>query len=282
MLVGWRSARCIQPHRFIEIVWRGLRHRAIIRAVSHTPHLLLETLAYFVAARVYWRAQPALQPPPRDRFLLLACAIFGAAVGSKALHVLEHLPALLTRQDLALWIGGKSVLGGFLGGTLGVELAKRAIGWPAPTGDAWVAPITVGLVIGRLGCQLSGLWDQTYGNPTTLPWGWDYGDGISRHPAAAYEMIGMALLYVAIRHRWLTHAGARFAAILLGYCALRFVLEYLKPPFGPLAPGTLPVALYVGLTAIQWAALVGGVWYGLLLYRRLGHSDVAPSLTTSA
>ncbi len=253
-----------------------------MRGVSHTPHLALETLAYFIAARVYWRAQPALQPPQRDRFLLLACAVFGAALGSKGLHVLEHLPALLARHDLALWIGGKSVLGGFLGGTLGVELAKRAIGWREPTGDAWVTPIAIGLVIGRLGCQLSGLWDQTYGNPTTLPWGWNYGDGISRHPVAAYEMLGVSLLYVAFRRRWPERAGARFASLLLGYCILRFVLEYLKPPFGPLAPGTLPVALYAGLTAIQWAALAGGAWYGLLLRRRLAVAHASQLIRTSA
>ena len=251
-------------------------------AVSHTPHLIFETLAYFVAARVYWRAQPALQPLPADRFLLLACAIFGAALGSKGLHVFEHLPTLLARHDMALWIGGKSVLGGLLGGTLGVELAKRTIGWRAPTGDAWVAPIVVGLVIGRLGCQLSGLWDQTYGNPTSLPWGWDYGDGIARHPVAAYEMIGVTLLYVAVTTRWHDRPGARFAALLFGYSALRFVLEYLKPPFGPLAPDTLPVALYAGLTAIQWAAVAGCAWYGLLLRRRLALADATLRLRTSA
>jgi phosphatidylglycerol---prolipoprotein diacylglyceryl transferase len=232
-------------------------------------HLIFESLAYFIAARIYWRATPiGPQPPARDRFLLLGAAVFGAALGSKSLHACEHLPALLERRDLALWLGGKSVLGGFLGGTLAVEIAKRAIHWQAPTGDAWFTPIAVGLIIGRLGCQLSGLWDQTYGNPTSLPWGWNYGDGIPRHPAAAYEMLGVALLWVGLRGRWALRPGARFAALLLGYCVLRLLLEFCKPPFGPLAPGTLPVAQYGMLTAIQWAALGGIVWYGLLLRRR--------------
>lgn len=245
-------------------------------------HFALETLAYFVAARWYWRAaRLGPQPPPRDRFLLLACAVFGAALGSKLLHVFEHLPALLERRDMALWLGGKSVLGGFLGGTVGVEIGKRSIGWRQATGDTWVVPITLGLLIGRLGCQLSGLWDQTYGNPTTLPWGWNYGDGIPRHPVAAYEMFGVMLLYLAIRHRFDPFPGARFAALLLGYSALRLALECLKPPFGPLAPGTLPVALYAGLTAIQWAALFGIVWYGVLLRRRLTVVE-SPAATRAA
>jgi phosphatidylglycerol---prolipoprotein diacylglyceryl transferase len=239
-------------------------------------HLLFETLAYVIAARLYWRAAAtAPQPAARERFLLLGCAVFGAAVGSKMLHVLEHLPALLARRDVALWLGGKSVLGGFLGGTLGVEIGKRMIGWRAPTGDAWVTPIAAGLVIGRIGCQLSGVWDQTYGVATSLPWGWNYGDGIPRHPVAAYEMIGVSLLWLFVRRRWQEGAGARFAALLFGYCALRLVLEFLKPPFGSLAPGTLPVALYASLTAIQWAALVGMLWYGQLLRRRLAPQRAA-------
>ena len=243
-------------------------------------HFLFESAAYFVAARVYWQARlVSVQPPPRDRFLLLACAVFGAALGSKGLHIFEHLSVLRERNDIALWLGGKSVLGGFLGGTLGVEIGKRAIGWTVPTGDAWVAPIAIGLVIGRFGCQVSGLWDQTYGNATSLPWGWNYGDGLRRHPVAAYEMVGVVVLFLAIRTRFSEAAGARFAALLLGYCALRFGIEFLKPPFGPLAPGTLPVALYGSLTAIQWAAIAGAMWYGLLLRRRL--SDAAPNAGTS-
>lgn len=245
------------------------------------PHLVLEALAYFIAGRLYWRERNAgLQPPPRDRFLLLGCAVFGAALGAKVLHILEHLPTLMARADAQLYLAGKSVLGGFLGGTAAVELGKRLIGWRAPTGDAWVAPIAAGLVIGRLGCQLSGTWDQTYGIATALPWGWDYGDAVLRHPVAAYELLAVTLLFVTIRGRWVDTPGARFAMLLLGYCVIRLVLEFLKPPYGPVAGDALPVALYAGLTAIQWAALSGVVWFALLFRaRRAGgvpRADIVP------
>lgn len=248
-----------------------------------TAHVVLEALAYFVAARVYWRTRTSSeQPASRDRFLLLASAVFGAAVGSKGLHTLEHLPALHSSGDAALWLGGKSVLGGFLGGTLAVELAKRAIGWRAATGDAWVTPICLGLLIGRLGCQLSGVWDQTYGNATVLPWAWDYGDGVPRHPVAAYEMLGVGLLFASLRQRWSDAPGARFAALMFGYCALRLVLEWLKPPFGPVAAGTLPVALFGALTAIQWAAVLGLVWFGALFRRRVRARAAAVTLLSGS
>ncbi len=199
-----------------------------------------------------------------NRLALVAGAVFGAALGSKLLHVLEHLPFLMEHGTLELWLGGKSVVGGFIGGTLGVELAKRMVGWRHSTGDAWVPAIAAGLVIGRIGCQLSGLWDQTYGVPTSLPWGWDYGDAIPRHPTAADEIILIVGLYWLVRSRWSEFPGARFAAFLGGYCLIRFALEFLKPPFGAMADGTLATELYggpdrntVGVAGRGWSATPG-------------------------
>jgi phosphatidylglycerol:prolipoprotein diacylglycerol transferase len=241
-----------------------------------TAHAVLEALAYFVGARVYWvAARRNPQPPARvDRWLLLSSVIFGAALGSKLLHVAEHGPWLIAHGRLEDWLGGKSVLGGFIGGTLAAELCKRAIGWPRSTGDAWVPALVVGLCIGRIGCQLSGTWDQTYGTPTSLPWGWDYGDGVMRHPAALYEILLLIALALGLRGRFVDRPGARFAALMLGYCVIRLGVDCLKPPFGASAPDSMPVALYAGLTAIQWAAIAGLAGFGLLLSHRL--RDPAP------
>jgi len=197
-------------------------------------------------------------------------------VGSKLLHAAEHFAVLWPKGTAQEWLGGKSVLGGLIGGTLGVELAKVLLDWRRPTGDAWVSALALGLVVGRLGCQLSGTWDQTYGIETSLPWAWDYGDGVARHPTGLYEMVGVAVLWWNLRRRGAAAPGARFAAFLAGYCLLRLGLEFLKPPFGPAASGTLPASLYGGLSAIQWAALAGVVGYGLLLRHRL-HTAVVKS-----
>jgi prolipoprotein diacylglyceryltransferase len=246
-------------------------------------HVVLEAVAYFVAARVYWAGARTLPRPAAalDRWLMLACAIAGAALGSKGLHVLEQWSTLTRQGTLADWLGGKSVLGGLIGGTLGVEACKGALGWRQSTGDAWVPAIAVGLMIGRVGCQLSGLWDQTYGTPTSLPWGWDYGDGVPRHPVALYEIVLVGLAWAAT-DRWRSTApGARFAAFLCLYCAIRLMLEFLKPPFGAVgaveAATAWPVTRHGGLTAIQWAALAGLGGYLALLRRRLQPRPVAPT-----
>lgn len=79
---------------------------------------------------------------------------------------------------------------------------KRVIGGPHSTGDAFVVPVLVGMIIGRPGYQLSDARDLTYGTPTTLPWGWDYGDGVLRHSTAFYEileLVGMGWITARVR-----------------------------------------------------------------------------------
>lgn len=231
-------------------------------------HLWLELLAYAVGAQWYRlnlrRSSPSVaRPDLLERWAVIAGAVFGAAVGSKLLYVLQYLPALMA-EPAVVWWSGKTIAGGLLGGLIGVEVAKRATGWHASTGDAFVAPLLVGMVIGRLGCQLAGLEDLTYGGVTSLPWGWDYGDGLRRHPVALYEVLGLLLLAGALyasRAGLARVAGDRFRAFMVGYLLLRLALDCLKPPHTAPAAGLLVPALYGPLTAIQWACVAGLVYY---------------------
>lgn len=228
---------------------------------AHLPHVVLEVLAYAVGASLY-RARGGSAPQPdrrSDRVFILAGAVCGAALGSKGLYALQYHSALAA-QPIGVWLSGKTVVGGLLGGWLGVEIAKRAIGWRHSTGDRFVVPFALALMIGRLGCQLSGPWDLTYGAPTALPWGWDHGDGVLRHPVAAYEILGVAMLLMLLSTRALTVVpGERFRRFVLGYLMLRFLLEFLKPPHGAAAPGAFVADLHAGFTAIQWVCLLGAV-----------------------
>ena len=238
--------------------------------MPHGPlaHLWLELLAYAVGAQWYRlnvrRSPPSVaRPAPLQRWAVVAGALFGAAVGSKLLYVLQYLPALMNEPALTWW-SGKTIAGGLLGGLVGVEVAKSATGWRLSTGDAFVAPLLAGIVIGRLGCQLAGLEDLTYGGVTNLPWGWDYGDGLRRHPVALYEALALLLLAGALsasRARLARVSGDRFRAFMVCYLLLRIALDFLKPPHTPPAPGLLVPALYGPLTAIQWACVAGLAYY---------------------
>ncbi|HTY92335.1 MAG TPA: prolipoprotein diacylglyceryl transferase family protein [Steroidobacteraceae bacterium] len=238
-------------------------------------HWVLETLAMLVAGLLYWRARNAATQPPQRlaRWTLLAGAAVGAALGSRALFMLQYAPVLLG-QPLPAWLSGKTIVGGLLGGIAGVEVAKQQLRWRASTGDGFVWPLIVAIEIGRLGCQLSGLRDLTYGNPTTLPWAWNYGDGVPRHPVSLYEMLGVGLLALLIR---LPSRGAapgdRFRAFASGYLLLRVLLDFLKPPYAPAADGLLVPQRLLDLTPIQWACCAGLLYYAPFLMRRLRRGE---------
>lgn len=245
-------------------------------------HLLLEALSYGAGSALYWLAPTSLRSGPTNdmpleqRLAVLAGAAMGALLGSRGLYLAQYWHAL-PPLSLAVLSSGKTIVGGLLGGLIGVELAKRATGWRASTGDRFVLALTIGIVLGRIGCHLAGLGDLTYGNVTTLPWGIDAGDGLPRHPVALYEVLVVPVLAIAIvrapalRQR----AGDRFAAFLVAYLLLRLLLDFLKPPYGPAATGLPTPDLWLLLTPIQWACMAGLAYYSAHLRRwlRRGASD---------
>ena len=165
-------------------------------------HPVMETLAYAVGFAVYRsiRARQGDIVAEPQRWTVLAAAAVGALVGSRVLGLAEQWPTVTeawrTGRTLELLLspGGKTIVGGLLGGWLGVEIAKKLSGITRRTGDLFALPLCVGIAVGRVGCLLAGLADDTYGKPTGLPWAVNLGDGIGRHPVQVYEIVFLALL----------------------------------------------------------------------------------------
>ncbi|MDO7875766.1 prolipoprotein diacylglyceryl transferase [Hymenobacter sp. ASUV-10] len=220
-------------------------------------HLVCEVLAYTLGYRLYTylRARRPDRISSTQRQWIFVGAAAGALLGSRLLGLLEHPAELLHPPGGWLYyFTNKTIVGGFLGGLVGVELTKKLLGVTASSGDLMVFPILLGLSIGRLGCFFSGLSDGTFGTPTSLPWGIDFGDGIPRHPTNLYEILWLGvialLLWLLERHRSLPD-GRRFQLFLSGYLLFRLLVEFIKP-----AP-----AVVLGLTAIQWACMAGLGYY---------------------
>jgi len=128
---------------------------------------------------------------------------------------------------------GHSIAGAISGGIVAVEIFKWFRGIRGSTGAQFVVPLAVGIAVGRWGCFFAGLPDYTYGTPTGVPWGVDFGDGVPRHPVQLYESLSM-LLFLTIYLSGLVRRSQFFLGqgfyLFVGYYALqRFIWEFLKP-----------------------------------------------------
>ncbi len=218
-------------------------------------HWLFESLAYFSGFRLYlWqRKRTGDVVNFEHRMWVVAAAIAGAALGSKVLNWFAD-PRLFLQNwhNPYFLLSGKTVVGGLIGGLFAVEWTKKRLNVTVRTGDLFALPLCAGIAIGRIGCFLSGLEDDTYGVATTLPWGVNFGDGVTRHPTQLYEMLWLGLLALWI-YRFSLHPhrnGDLFKTFMVGYFFFRLAVDFIKPG------GTV-----FGLGGIQWACVAMLIYY---------------------
>lgn len=194
-------------------------------------------LALAWAVRRWQPAEPeALR---RHRAELLAAAAAGAVLGA----YLGDLPAGWFGWDGlgdGQRFGGRTVLGGLIGGWLAVEAAKPLLGVRQPTGDGFAAPLAAALACGRMGCICAGCCGPRW---TTIA------------EVAFHAVACLALLVMATRSLL---PGRRLALYLTAYGILRLVLESWRGH--PAVAG--------GLSWYQWLALALTVLAGGTLARR--------------
>jgi phosphatidylglycerol:prolipoprotein diacylglycerol transferase len=220
------------------------------------PHLFFESLAYMAAFRVYlWvRRRNGHALPDANRWWVIAAAATGAVAGSRILYWFEDPRLTLANLNHpAFLFGGKTIVGALIGGLVAVELMKRFLGITRRTGDLFAVPMCVGICIGRIGCFLTGLEDHTAGVATSLPWGVNFGDGVTRHPTQLYEIIFAAALgvFLWMRMNREHREGDIFKMFMVAYLTFRLGCDFLKPD----------VRVFLGMTSIQWACLIMLLYY---------------------
>jgi len=222
-----------------------------------TLHAITEVLSFFLAYRYYaflkWRSGDAI--PSENRLWIILGAAMGALLGSRLVGGMEDFPALWhSQRPWSYFYLNKTVLGGFLGGIWGVELIKILIGEKQKSGDLFVYPIILGLIIGRIGCFSMGVHEETYGLPTQFFTGMNLGDGLFRHPVSLYEIAFLLLLWLGLKKiesKELLANGALFKLLMIAYFSFRFLLDFIKPHY------TWPI----GLSTIQIVSLIGLLYY---------------------
>jgi phosphatidylglycerol:prolipoprotein diacylglycerol transferase len=224
-------------------------------------HSILELLAYILGFRyfLFLKKRKGDTISTDNRTWIFIGAIFGSLLGSRLLGGFENYPELMKSDNwLMEFYYNKTILGGLLGGLWGVEITKKIIGEKKSSGDLFVYPLLLAMIIGRIGCFSMGVYEETYGIPTTLPWGMHLGDNYLRHPVALYEIIFLAVLWVClalIEKKRKLESGMLFKIFMISYLVFRFLLDFIKPHF----------TWSFGLSSIQTACLIGLLYYLYIL-----------------
>jgi phosphatidylglycerol:prolipoprotein diacylglycerol transferase len=199
----------------------------------------------------------------RDLDDILFYGALGVILGGRLGYVLFYQPGYFLQHPqeiFAVWQGGMSFHGGFLGVLLAMVLFARKSGKPWLVIMDFVAPLVpVGLGAGRLGNFING---ELWGRATDLPWGMVFPqvDRLARHPSQLYEMLLEGVLLFIVLWRFSDAKrlpGAVSALFLIGYGSARFIVEFAREPDAYL--GLLPLGMSMG----QWLSapmILAGIW----------------------
>lgn len=200
---------------------------------------------------------------------LLFYGVLGVVLGGRLGEVLFYNPGYYFANPakiLAVWEGGMSFHGGFLGVLVAMALfaRNRKLAW-LQLMDFITPLVPLGLGAGRIGNFINA---ELWGRPTDLPWGMVFPnvDNVPRHPSQLYEFALEGLVLFALL--WLYSSkprptGAVSGLFLVGYGSFRFLGEFARTPddgiFGLMTFGismgqwlSLPMVL-AGIAMMVWA-----------------------------
>src|SRR5499427_7525044 len=206
----------------VQLRWYGLMY------------MLSFIIGFFVMRR--YAKYRKLNMSTDDLYDLLFYLILGVMVGGRLGYVLFYDLSTYIRNPLsifAIWQGGMSFHGGFVGmvlATIWITRKKRWDFWQIADLVSAVAPIGLGL--GRIGNFING---ELYGRATNVAWAMVFPEGgnVPRHPSQIYEVLleGLLLFFIL---RWIYrknfYRGTVFWALLAFYGLFRFLVEFVREP----------------------------------------------------
>ncbi len=221
-----------------------------------------------VAERHLWAGdKPPFGPEKVDDLLLYMT--FGTVVGGRLGYVLLYEPSTYLAsplEGLAVWKGGMSFHGGFVGCAIAAWVfARRNKVDAMSTYDLITATVPLGLIFGRLANFING---ELFGRVSDVPWAMIFPhakylfpnvEPAPRHPSQLYEaaLEGIVLFLVlrVLTHTFgaLKHPGTVTGVFLVGYALARSFGELFREPhfghalnLGPFTAGqiySLPMLL---------------------------------------
>lgn len=220
-------------------------------------HPLFELASIFISIRYYRYIRRHSQDKLSDiqRLYIFAAVCTGALIGSRLAGVFENPQAFFLADDKFRFIfSSKTIVGGLVGALFSVEILKKIRGIKYSSGDMMVYPVLLAIIIGRIGCFLTGLPDGTIGSETHLFTGIDFGDGLRRHPLPLYEIFMACITWIfifSLDKKVMLADGAKFKIFIITYLVFRFFIEFLKDD----------ISILFGLSTIQLVCLAGLSYY---------------------
>ena len=169
---------------------------------------------------------------------MLFYGVLGVILGGRLGQVIFYEPGYYIQHPLeilAVWKGGMSFHGGFLGVLAAMLLYGRKTGKTFFEVTDFIAPLVpLGLAAGRIGNFVNGeLWGRV--TDAALPWAMVFPqvDAQPRHPSQLYQF-GLEGLCLFALLWWYSARprprGAVSGMFLIGYGVFRFIAEYFREP----------------------------------------------------
>ena len=160
----------------------------------------------------------------------------GVVLGGRTGYILFYNLGFYLANPLklfAVWEGGMSFHGGFLGVALAFWLyaSRKKVPFLA-LADMVALCAPIGLGLGRIGNFING---ELYGRATDAAWGIIFpgSDGVPRHPSQLYEAFleGLVLFFIVrTLSRRYPATGSACWSFIAGYGLFRFIVEFFRQP----------------------------------------------------
>ena len=249
--------------------------------VSYGPFAIRwYSLAYIAGLVIGWRvlrkratvSPEHVQVDQIDDFIVWATIgiILGGRLGYVLFYNFRYF-VIHPGEILAMWQGGMSFHGGFLGVVIAGWLfcRKRGIKFLS-LADMVVCVVPIGLFFGRIANFING---ELFGRVTSVEWGvvFPRGGPAPRHPSQLYEAaLEGAVLLIIMNLMWRSETIRQRRGVLLGffvagYAIARMIVEFYREPDGHIG------FLALGSTMGQWLSipmLIAGCGFAVWGWRR--------------
>ncbi|HEV2559920.1 MAG TPA: prolipoprotein diacylglyceryl transferase [Microvirga sp.] len=208
--------------------------------------------------------KPIARPSATDLDDLIVWVALGVVLGGRLGYVLFYNFASYIQNPaeiFAVWRGGMSFHGGFLGAVLAIVFFARSRGLvPLAMLDLAAVVTPIGIFFGRIANFING---ELWGRPAPdfpLAFVFPHAGPLPRHPSQLYEAFGEGLLLfivlaLAVRRVGFQRPGLLGGIFVLGYAVARIVCEFFREPDPQLG----------FLFGRELDALGGGITMGMLL-----------------